>query len=99
MRKLLVIIAMCLSMISFAASKDIRTVTFSTKLHCENCVKKVVENVSYLKGVKDLDVSLEKQEIKVSYDAAKTDVPTIVKEINRLGYPAEQKKAPQPEKK
>lgn len=71
-----------------ARTSNVETVIFKTKLHCENCVKKVVENISYVKGVKDLAVSFEKQEIQIKYDASKTSVETLQKEINKLGYPA-----------
>lgn len=67
------------------------TVTFSTNMHCAKCEKKLTENLSFMKGVKDLEVSLSKQEITVKYDAAKTDEAAFVKEINRLGYKAEKK--------
>lgn len=73
----------------FSARKaNVEAVVFKTKLHCENCAKKVVENISFVKGVKDLSVSLEKQEIQIKYDASKTSVETLQKEINKLGYPA-----------
>lgn len=71
-----------------AAAKELKTVVFATHLHCDNCAKKVTENISYVKGVKDLKVSLEKQEIKVVYDAAKTDAAKLSAEIRKLGYPA-----------
>jgi len=69
-------------------AKNLQTVVYKTHLHCENCVKKVVENVSYVKGVVDLKVSLESQTIAVTYDANKTDAVKIAKEITDLGYPA-----------
>lgn len=71
-----------------AGTSKVEAVVFKTKLHCENCVKKVVENISYVKGVKDLSVSLEKQEIMIKFDATKTNVDTLRKEIQKLGYPA-----------
>lgn len=89
MRKFLTLLAVLLPVACFAGSKDIKTVTFNTHMHCENCVKKVIENISFLKGVKDLDVSLEKQQITVKYDAAKTDEKTLGGEIVKLGYPAD----------
>ena len=69
--------------------KDIRTVVFATNMRCGNCVKKVEENLSFAKGVKALDVSLEKQQITVTYDAAKTSVEELAKIVNKLGYKAE----------
>lgn len=75
---------------SVKASK-VETVVFSTNLHCKNCVKKVNENISFEKGVKDLKVSLEDQTITVTFDPAKTSVETLSKAIARLGYKAELK--------
>lgn len=76
-----------------ATPKLSRTVVFSTHLHCKNCANKVVENISYVKGVKDLKVSLEKQEISVTFDPSKTNVETLAAEIRKLGYPAQAKPA------
>lgn len=71
---------------------DIETVTFSTNMSCKNCVKKINENISFEKGVKDLDVSLEKQKISVKYDKRKTSEETIAASIRKLGYKAEKVK-------
>ena len=68
------------------------TVVFTTNMHCSNCVKKVNENISFEKGVKDLEVSLDKQTIKVTYDASKTSKENLAKAINKLGYKADEKK-------
>lgn len=92
MKRFITIFFLLVPALCLAATKEIKTVTFKSNLHCENCVKKVVENISFVKGVKDLDVSLEKQEITVKYDAAKTDVETLAKEIKALGYKAVEKK-------
>ena len=67
----------------------LKSATISTALHCENCAKKVRENISYCKGVKDLDVSLKDQKITVTFDAAKTSEQTLCAEIQKLGYKAE----------
>ena len=76
------------SAVTAPSSKVYRTVIFKSNLHCENCVKKVVENISYVKGVKDLVVSLENQTITITYDAAKTDPVKLAVEIKKLGYAA-----------
>ena len=69
--------------------KKTETVTFKTTIHCENCVKKVNENISFEKGVKDLSVSLDNQLVTITYDPSKTDEATLVKAIEKLGYSAE----------
>ncbi len=70
-------------------SKKYKDVTFKAHLHCESCVKKVMENISYEKGVKGLDVSLEEQRISIKYDPSKTNEETLAKAIQKLGYEVE----------
>ena len=71
-----------------APKKDIRTVTFKSSMHCENCVKKLTDNLAYAKGVKDLKISLEQNTITVTYDATKTSEETLAGLIKKLGYSA-----------
>ncbi len=66
---------------------EVKEVTFNVHLHCENCVKKVQENIAFEKGVKGLEVSLENQTVAIKYDAAKTSEETLKKAIEKLGYP------------
>ena len=68
--------------------KKVEEVTFLTYLHCENCKKKVQENIAFEKGVKSLEVSLEDQTIKIGYDPQKTDADKLAKAIEKLGYEA-----------
>ena len=70
---------------------EIKEVVFNVGLHCENCVKKVTENISFEKGVKDLKVSLEDQTVTVKFDAAKTSEETLKTAIQKLGYPVSAK--------
>ena len=64
---------------------EIKEVTFKAHIHCANCVKKVRENISFEKGVKDLHICMEDQIIAVKYDASKTNEETLKKAINKLG--------------
>lgn len=73
---------------------DFRNVKFHVHLHCENCVKKVQENIAFEKGVKDLEVSLEEQTVAIRYDAAKTSEQTLRTAIEKLGYPVSGKVEP-----
>ncbi len=75
---------------SYKASRkkaEIKEVIFSVHLHCENCVKKVQENIAFEKGVKDLKISLEDQTVAIKYDAAKTSEEVLKAAIVKLGYP------------
>lgn len=66
---------------------ELKEVTFHVHLHCENCVKKVQENIAFEKGVKDLKVSLDDQTVYIKFDAAKTSEPVLKAAIEKLGYP------------
>ena len=68
-----------------------KEVTFSVPLHCENCVTKVKENISFLKGVKDLEVSLEKKIVRIVYDPSKITEEKLAEAIKKLGYTATKK--------
>lgn len=73
---------------------DVKEVTFIVHLHCENCVAKVFDNLSRAKGVKDLNVSLEKQTVEIKYDSAKTSEEVLKTTIEKLGYPVSGKLEP-----
>ena len=78
-----------LSISAVAAPKkkaDLKEVTFVVEIDCANCVKKVVENVSFEKGVKDLKVTLENKTVYLKYDAAKTSEENLKNAIEKLGY-------------
>ena len=66
---------------------EVKSVVFSVHLHCNNCVKKVQENIAFEKGVKDLKVSLEEQTVAINYDPAKTSEQALKAAIESLGYP------------
>ena len=80
----------------FKKSKaEIKEVVFHVNLHCNSCVKKVQENIAFEKGVKGLEVSLEKQIVAVKYDPAKTSVETLKNAIQKLNVPVKSIEYPQ----
>ena len=68
--------------------KKTETVTFKVNMHCKNCVNKITENISFVKGVEDLKVSLDQKTVTITYNPAKTDEATLQKAIEKLGYSA-----------
>ena len=67
-------------------TKEVKEVVFDVHLHCINCVKKVQENISFEKGVKDLKVSLADQTVAIKFDPSKTSEQTLKSAIESLGY-------------
>ena len=65
---------------------EVKEVTYKVHLHCENCVKKVKENISFEKGVKDLHVCLEDQVVSIKYDASKTSEENLKASLEKLGF-------------
>ena len=61
-------------------------VTFVTDIHCKKCAQKIEENVAFDKGVKDLKVNVKEKTVYIQYDSTKTDIGTLTKAIEKLGY-------------
>lgn len=69
-----------------------KTVTFNVSMHCQSCVNRIEKEVSFEKGVKDLQVNLSDKTVKVTFDSIKTNTNTIKKSIEDLGYNVNEKK-------
>ena len=65
-----------------------RTVVYSSTLHCKGCQEKVMGNIPFEKGVKDVSVDLPEKTITIVFDEAKTDTLTLAMSIRKLGYGA-----------
>lgn len=70
------------------------TVTYEVNMHCQNCVNKLTDKLSFLKGVEDCKVTLKDKTVTIKYNPAKVQEKTFVETIEKLGYTATK----QPEK-
>lgn len=59
-------------------------------MHCQNCVKAVMEAVSALPGAKGVEVSLEKGE--VTWEAMDASIEEIKAAIEDIGFDASEPK-------
>ena len=64
-------------------------VVFATSIHCANCGRKVQENLSFEKGVKDLKVDVPGKTVTVTFNPVKTDTLKLKTALKKLGYSAE----------
>ena len=89
MKRVLIVWMALLPLMAFAANKQ--TVVLSCNLHCQGCCDKIMKNIAFEKGVKDLVCDLENKTVTVTFDADKTDVPTLLKAFEKIGKPAQVK--------
>lgn len=68
----------------------IDTVTFKTSIECSNCVDKVMSNLPFEKGIRDVQCDIGTQEVTVAYRKKKNDPENIRKAIEKLGYTVNQ---------
>lgn len=73
---------------SASAKADKKQVTLYVDIHCQGCIDKIMSNIAYEKGVKDIQCDLQKKTVVVTYNANKTDVPTLQKAFAKIGKPA-----------
>lgn len=69
-----------------APAAKTQTAKFSVSMHCKNCVKKITENMSFEKGVKDLKVDLPSKTVTITFDPKKTTVEKLHAALKKLGY-------------
>ncbi|MBR6041196.1 MAG: heavy-metal-associated domain-containing protein [Paludibacteraceae bacterium] len=61
-------------------------VTTTPQMHCQKCEDKIKSNIRFVKGVKDIQTSVEKQQVSISYDANKSTVADFEKAFQKIGY-------------
>lgn len=64
-------------------------VIFKVAMDCNSCKLKIEKNIAFEKGVKALDVNLEKQCVEITFNDEKTDAPKLQKGFEKIGYKAE----------
>ena len=82
----------------FAAKLDKQVVVLSCDIHCQGCCDKIMKNIAFEKGVKDIVCDLKAKTVTVTYDANKTDIPTLLQAFEKIGKPAQVKEAESPKK-
>lgn len=71
-------------------AKDIKTVVLTTQpeMHCQNCEKKIKNNIRFEKGIKTIKTNLENKTVTIKYDADKTNVQNIIAGFEKIKYKA-----------
>ena len=96
MKRIIILLLALMPMMVFAANKQ--KVVLSCDLHCQGCCDKIMKNIAFEKGVKDLVCDLKDKTVTVTYDADKTDIPTLLKAFEKIGKPAKIKESKESQK-
>lgn len=98
MKKLLtlvVIVVACLALgASVAYAKDNKKKTESIEYslspapHCQNCVNKIQSNLRFEKGVKEVNVDLEKKTVTIAFLPKDTNSEKLAEALKKIGYTA-----------
>lgn len=93
MKRIIVFLMALLPFLGMSAAKaDKQTVVLQCDLHCQGCCDKVMKNIAFERGVKDIVCDLKTKTVTVTYDADKTDLDTLLKAFERIGKPAKELK-------
>ncbi|MCQ2228732.1 MAG: heavy-metal-associated domain-containing protein [Bacteroidales bacterium] len=84
-------IAVCISISGMAQDNNkkddkIAVVVLSSNIKCNNCKNKIEKNIPYEKGVKDLDVNIEKKTVTIKYRKDKNTADKLCEAVTKLGY-------------
>ncbi len=74
------------------ADGSTKEIKIKSSIVCEMCKETIEEGLAYTKGIKTVKVDVENNEIYVKYKEDKITELEIKKEINKLGYVADDMK-------
>lgn len=67
----------------------IQAVFFCPDINCPRCAEKIGDIVGFEKGVKDLSIDIDRKQVTIKFNSAKTDTLALGKALAKIGYPAE----------
>lgn len=99
--KKIILSAMVALMAAGASAETLKTVvvTPTPKLTCQNCEKKVKDNVRFVKGTKKIETSVKDNTVTITYDADKAKVADYEAAFKKIGRSITVKEEPKDAKK
>ena len=67
------------------------TVVYVVEIHCQGCVDKIQQNIAFERGVKDMRINKDAQEVWLVYDPAKTNDEKLRTAFAKIGKPVKMK--------
>jgi copper chaperone CopZ len=74
---------------SMMTAKDFRTVVFKVEqMTCQDCEKKIRDNIRFEKGLKKFTTGLKTKTVTITYDVEKTNVERLQAGFKKFNYEA-----------
>lgn len=89
MKKIILLFVLVLSALTIhAEDKQKRdTVIYVVEIHCQGCVDKIQNNIAFEKGIKDMRIDKDKQEVWLVFDPKKTSDEKLRTALAKIGKP------------
>ena len=88
--KKLILLTVALLFAVVLQAQTIKEVVFTTEpeIECNNCVKRIKENIRFEKGVKAINPDLNTKLVTIQYDSEKTNPENLIKAFAKIKYKA-----------
>ena len=87
MKKLILLtFALFLAVLTQAQTKKEVVFTTEPEIECQNCVKRIKDNLRFEKGVKAVNPDLKTKLVTVQYDSEKTDPEKLIKAFAKINW-------------
>ena len=78
--------SLCAPAAKNTAKTDTLRVTTTPQMHCSGCENRIKQNIRFVKGVKKIDTSVEKQTVTTIYDKMKSTPADFTAAFKKIGY-------------
>lgn len=85
----LVSVGICSAQNGQAKGKNVVTTVFLTDIDCAHCSKKIMDNIPFEKGVKDVQVDVPTKKVTVVFDGTKNNNEQLIKAFTKIKVKAE----------
>ncbi|TRX72053.1 heavy-metal-associated domain-containing protein [Carboxylicivirga sp. M1479] len=87
MKTITLVLILLVTILTNAQEKNqVTTTTFKASITCENCEAKIMKQLPYEKGVKDVRVDVDNKLVTVSYKSLKNTDERLNSAIKKLGF-------------
>lgn len=65
---------------------DTLIVSTTPRMHCQNCETKIMKNIRFVKGTKNIKTSVPDQTVTIVYDGTKTRYEDYAAAFRKIGF-------------